>query len=79
MKIEQAKSENDILELIDENLLKKIPEDKISMIAKNILDVEKYFRGELHLRPEDILATRIYSLTLQKITQIYFEGKTYKI
>ncbi|HEY9488261.1 MAG TPA: hypothetical protein VIQ51_08015 [Chryseosolibacter sp.] len=77
--ISKATTKEEIIELIHPELKKKMPADKLDAIALNILLVENYFKGTQHLKPEDVKATRIYSHSNNQITQIDYEGESYKI
>lgn len=77
--IAKATTKEEIIELIHPELLKQLPAVKVDDIALNILLVENYFKGTQHLRPEDVKATRIYSHALNQITQIDYDGASYKI
>ena len=77
--IAKATTKEEIIELIHPELLKRLPVAIVDDIGLNILLVENYFKGTQHLRPEDVKVTRIYSQALNQITQIDYEGATYKI
>jgi signal-transduction protein with cAMP-binding, CBS, and nucleotidyltransferase domain len=75
----KAKSIEDIIAIIEPSILAKIPKDKLNDIAENILMFERYFRNEIFVTPNSLKATRIFSLTLDKIMQIDYEGVSYKL
>jgi hypothetical protein len=77
--ISNASTREEIIELIHPKLLKKLPVDELDEIALNILLVEKYFCGSQHLKPTGVKAMRVYSTTLNQITQIEYEGLVYTI
>jgi glycosylphosphatidylinositol transamidase (GPIT) subunit GPI8 len=77
--IDKATTKEELIALFHPELIKQIPADKIDEIALNLLLVENYFKNIQHLKPEDVKATRIYSHSMNQITQVDYEGVTYAI
>ena len=75
----KARTIEDVKKLIHPNILYQIPQDKINDISENILLFERYFRGEVFLTPLDLTVTRFYDHIANQITQIDFEGTSYKL
>jgi len=76
--ISAAQTSEDIIEIIHPKLKDKISSDDLEKIAQNIMMAEKYFKGEVFMKPEDLIATRIYSTTINQITLIDYNGNSYK-
>lgn len=77
--LSKANTIEDVIRLIHPNILNQIPQNILNIIAQNILDVERYFRGELFLRPGDFTASRIYNPIADEITQIDYQDTSYKL
>ena len=77
--IGDAQTARDIIEIIHPKLVEKIPANDLEKIAQNIMMGEKYFKGEVFMRPEELIATRVYSDTINQITQIDYNGQSYKV
>jgi hypothetical protein len=78
-KITQAQTAQDIIEIMHPKLVKEIPVGDLERIAQNIMLAEKHFKGEHFMKPEDMIATRIYSKSLNQITQIDHNRNSYKV
>lgn len=78
-KLSKATSVDDVIHLIHPRVLEQIPENLLNEIAQNILDVERYIRGDIYMRVGDFTATRIYNYMASEITQIEYQDEIYKL
>ena len=78
-KLYKAQTKDDVIALFHPELLKQIPADLLDDVAQSILNWEISFRSGQKLSPEDLETSRIYTYFEDQITQVDYEGQTYKI
>ncbi|MCS4164777.1 hypothetical protein [Sphingobacterium sp. BIGb0116] len=76
--IAKVKTIQEVIDLIDEKVLIEIPENLVNKIAENLLLVERYIRGEVSIKSDEVQATRVFNHNKDKIIEVEYKGIVYK-